>query len=106
MGIVKGIAVALRRSLVTACDNGKVYHRDHANDLAQRYTLKKTVSHNWQTVVFHEDPIIRGIPLVSRDGDSDALSPFLVFAGGKRFFIRRERFDPNGRGRGFLCRFC
>jgi hypothetical protein len=75
MGIVKRIAVALRRSLVTACDNGKMYHRDHANDLAQRYTLKKTVSHNWQTVVFHEDPIIRGVRLVSGDTVSIAHSP-------------------------------
>jgi hypothetical protein len=39
-----------------------------------------------------------GAGRVSGDLVSSANSPFLASAGGKPFFIRREPFDPNGRG--------
>jgi hypothetical protein len=76
------------------------------NYLAQRHSLEWIIPCNWQKVVFHEDPCIRGIPWVSGDVVSSAHSLFLVFPGGVPFFIRREPFDPNCGGSGFLWPFC
>jgi hypothetical protein len=38
--------------------------------------------------------------------DNARILHFGVFPGGLLFSIRRERFNPNCRGRGFLCGIC
>jgi hypothetical protein len=43
---------------------------------------------------------------VSGDLVSSVISPFLTSPGGRTFFVRRKRFDPDCGNHGFLCRFC
>jgi hypothetical protein len=75
--------------------SGECVRPADTNQFDDRRAFSKDASDgNGPKDTFPEDILVVRVTEVSQDGDF----PFRPFLGGQPFYIRRERFDPNGRG--------